>query len=121
MNVLGCDRQSVRATVQPAARVAAVLKPPEAIQAKLIVGQGPSGPKGDTGSAGPGGGVDLSYVHNQGSASSTWLIVHNLGKYPSFSVVDSAGDLIEGDPDWIDLNTLQINFSAAFSGRAYLN
>ena len=62
----------------------------------------------------------LYYVHNQGSASSTWNISHNLGAYPNVTVVDSAGSQVEGSVDYTDDNTIVISFSAPFGGKAFL-
>ena len=39
--------------------------------------------------------ADLNYVHYQDSPQDTWIIQHNLDKYPSVTVVNSAG---ESDP-----------------------
>ena len=61
------------------------------------------------------------YVHSQELASIEWLVVHNMGKYPSVSVVDSANDEVTGEVNYIDTNSLTIKFTAAFSGKAYLN
>jgi hypothetical protein len=70
---------------------------------------------------GAGGGADKNYVHNQGLAASVWDIAHNLGKRPSVTVVDSGATLVEGDIHYVDDNTVQLTFSAAFAGAAYLN
>lgn len=64
---------------------------------------------------------DTNYTHTQVSASAVWNIVHNLGKYPSVTVIDSAGSKVEGDYDYVDVNTVQLTFSAAFAGTASLN
>ncbi len=64
---------------------------------------------------------DKSYVHYQRTSSNSWGIVHNLNKYPSVTVVDSAGSIVIGDILYNDLNTITINFTGAFSGKAYLN
>lgn len=79
------------------------------------MGYGLQGPRGPTGSG------DLSFQYAQGVASAIWLITHNLGKYPSVTVVDSAGEQVEGGIEFIDANSLRITFSAAFTGKAYLN
>ena len=42
--------------------------------------------RGNSGSAAPS-----TYVHEQSVASATWTAVHNLGSFPSVTVVDSAG------------------------------
>lgn len=65
--------------------------------------------------------VDKTFVHTQSSASSTWSITHNLGKFPSVSIVDSAENLVLGDVTYINNNSLTISFSATFSGKAYIN
>lgn len=53
--------------------------------------------------------------------STTWIIVHNLQKFPALEVIDSGGTTIEGDIHYIDKNTVQLTFSAAFSGTATCN
>jgi len=65
--------------------------------------------------------VDKRYVHNQNTTSSTWVVAHNLNKFPSVTVVDSAGTIVIGEIDYIDMNNVTLTFSAAFSGVAYLN
>jgi hypothetical protein len=64
---------------------------------------------------------DLTYTHQQNQASADWLVTHGLGKFPSVTVIDSAGDQVDGDPVYIDQNSLRMVFSSAFSGRAFLN
>ena len=64
---------------------------------------------------------DKNYVHRQDVASDEWEISHNLDKYPSVSVVDSAGNIIYGNVHYISLNLIKIYFKSAFTGRAYLN
>lgn len=80
---------------------------------------GPTGAVGPTGLTGPSG--DLSFQYAQGPASATWMVTHNLGKFPSVTVVDSAGEEVEGDVQYLDNNSLRLVFSAAFTGNAYLN
>lgn len=64
---------------------------------------------------------DKNYVHNQGSASNIWNITHSLNKYVSVTVVDSAGTVVIGQIDYVDLNNITITFNASFSGDAYIN
>lgn len=61
------------------------------------------------------------YVHNQIAANNVWEINHNLGKFPSVSIVDSAGTVVIGDVSHIDINNLTISFASGFAGTAYLN
>lgn len=62
-----------------------------------------------------------SYVHTQHEASDTWFIDHQMGRYPSVTVVDSAGTMVFGDVNYDNENQVTITFTAAFSGKAYLN
>ena len=64
---------------------------------------------------------DLNYVHTQNTASDTWVIVHNLNKYPSATIINSAGDEVIGDIFYDNLNQITITFKGAFKGKATLN
>lgn len=61
------------------------------------------------------------FVYNQPVASSVWVIDHPLNKRPSVTVVDSAGSVVVGDITYNSDLQLEIRFSGAFSGKAYLN
>lgn len=61
------------------------------------------------------------YVHTQSTASAIWTINHNLGKYPSVTIVDSAKNEVFGDVEYTSVNSVKLNFTAAFSGQAFLN
>ncbi len=50
-----------------------------------------------------------------------WIIIHNLKRYPSVSIVDSSGALVFGDVTYISENELHVRFQAPFSGICYLN
>ena len=62
-----------------------------------------------------------TYIHEQGVASDIWEINHDLNKLPSITVVDSADNVVVGDEQYIDKNTVIIRFSNSFKGKAYLN
>lgn len=64
---------------------------------------------------------DKKYTHTQPTPSTNWIIEHNLNKFPSVSVVNNNNLLMYGETTYIDENNLTINFSAGFSGKAYLN
>ena len=64
---------------------------------------------------------DKNFVYVQPTPSNTWIINHNLNKYCSVTVVDSAKTEIIGDLKYIDLNTLILTFVGTFSGQAYCN
>lgn len=62
------------------------------------------------------------YTHEQGVASDTWVIEHNLNKKPSVTVVDTADE--EQIPDrkkYNNKNTVTLYFLSEFAGKAYLN
>jgi len=62
-----------------------------------------------------------SYVHTQSAPSATWSVTHNLGYFPSVSVVDSGGTVVIGDVIYVSENEVSIEFSSAFGGKAYLS
>lgn len=66
-------------------------------------------------------GMDAHYEHTQAVASATWVINHNLGKYPSVTIVDSGGNEWITDIEYNSLNQCTARFSAAFGGKAYCN
>jgi hypothetical protein len=60
-------------------------------------------------------------LSSQGVPATVWNIQHNLGKFPSVSVINNNNVVINGEVTYIDNNNVQLNFSAGFSGKAYLN
>ena len=62
-----------------------------------------------------------TYVHNQTKPNVEWTITHTMNKFPSVTIVDSAGSIVEGAVDYINLNSCKITFCGAFSGKAYFN
>ena len=71
---------------------------------------------------------DKNILHTQSSASNSWTVDHNMGKYPSVSIVEcdpsaneTDGDLVIGEVTYNSINQLTIKFAAAISGVAYIN
>lgn len=62
-----------------------------------------------------------TFEHNQMIPSNVWVITHNLDKFPSVAVVDSAGSAVVGNVSYINNNQIDVEFSFPFSGKAYLN
>ena len=62
-----------------------------------------------------------TFVFEQGIPSDIWTINHNLGKFPSITVVDTGETVITGEYTYIDNNNVRLDFSVAFPGKAYLN
>lgn len=63
----------------------------------------------------------IGFSHDQIVASNKWIINHNMDKYPSVTVVDSAGSMVVGDVEYVSSNQIILYFIAEFSGKAYLN
>lgn len=65
--------------------------------------------------------ISKTYMFEQAIPSATWEIQHNLNKYPSVSIVDSAGSVVMGDVLYVDKNKVVLTFIGQFNGKAYLN
>ena len=67
------------------------------------------------------------FTHHQNTASTTWVINHNLNTFPSVSIkFSSSDDIYEnvgafGGVTYNNENTITITLAAAESGYAYLN
>lgn len=62
-----------------------------------------------------------TYTHIQDTASDTWVINHNLDYHPSIEVVDSAGTVVIGNYQYVNVNTVIATFTSPFAGKAYLS
>lgn len=63
-----------------------------------------------------------TYVHTQAIPAAEWIINHHFtDKFPSVTVVDSAGTEVIGDVTYTGPSQVVLNFAAEFSGKAYLN
>ena len=62
----------------------------------------------------------VRHVHTQGASSAVWTITHALGGYPSVTVVDSSKTVVFGEISYTSMSQVVVNFTAAFSGYAYL-
>lgn len=63
----------------------------------------------------------MTYVHEQGIASDTWVIEHNLNKFPTVVLVDSAGTTFRAAVTYNGLNKCTVQMNGATTGVAYLN
>lgn len=88
----------------------------------IILTEAATGPQGPAGPTGPQGasGVMTTIVHDQSSASATWTINHNQGRYPSVDIIDSAGNHVIGDIKHNSVNQLVATFDNAFAGKAII-
>ena len=64
---------------------------------------------------------DKNFVFTQAVASNTWVIQHNLNKFPSVTSVNVNNIEMFGEVVFADVNNLTINFTSASSGKAYIN
>ena len=62
-----------------------------------------------------------TFEFDQGVPATTWDITHNLGKFPSITVIDTGNTVVFGEYDYVSNNRVTLTFSAAFAGKAYLN
>lgn len=65
--------------------------------------------------------LDANFVFTQTSPSATWVVNHNLNKYCSVTVVDSADNIVYGEVLYNSLNQITLTFAGAFSGKAFFN
>ena len=72
----------------------------------------------------PDGTYDIAtetFEFEQGEASDTWVIEHNLNKFPTVMTVDSAGRQFQAEVIYDSLNQVTISINGATKGKAYLN
>jgi hypothetical protein len=94
-----------------------------------ISGEGPSVTGGSIGSGSGTSGpvvptvpVDVtSFTFSQPTPAASWLITHNLNGFPSVTTTDLAGNVIVGQVQYLNANTVLVVFSTPVAGVAYLN
>jgi hypothetical protein len=62
-----------------------------------------------------------TFIFTQGVAATTWNITHNLGKFPSITVIDTGNTVVTGEYNYTSNINVILTFSAGFAGKAYLN
>lgn len=62
-----------------------------------------------------------TYIHDQAVPSDTWVVEHNMGKFPSVTVIDSAGTQFMVQVEYNSRNKLTIYMNGSTTGKAYLN
>lgn len=63
----------------------------------------------------------MTWEFTQSTGATTWTIAHNLGKFPSATIVDNNGNVCIGEILYTSNNVITLTFTTAFSGKAYLN
>lgn len=74
----------------------------------------------DPGEVTPGTG-DLTYTHIQSVASVTWVVAHNLGKYPNVTNINAVGEEIETDVTHNSVNQYTVTWGTATTGTSIAN
>ena len=69
---------------------------------------------------------EITYIHIQSSTSNTWVVNHDLHRFPSVTVVDTSNNIVQGKVIYNSDKQLTITFfnagsAHAFQGKAYLN
>lgn len=62
-----------------------------------------------------------TFIYEQAVPNTEWVITHNLGKFPSVTVVDSAGNVFFSVVKYINENTCVVTMNMPMNGTAYLN
>jgi hypothetical protein len=62
-----------------------------------------------------------TFVYQQYTSAAVWTVDHPLKKYPSVTIIDSAGTECFGIVNYISTSQLTVSFSAPFSGKCVLN
>ena len=62
-----------------------------------------------------------TFIFTQNVPSTTWNITHNLGKFPSITVIDTGNTVVVGEYNYTSNTNVILTFSAGFAGKAYLN
>lgn len=117
-------RQTEFLAIDAPGDVQVVELPAEIIELVEVAEQGLPGPQGLQGIQGETGAPGLSganYVHAQSVPAADWVISHGLSRYPSVTVVDSAGSTVIGNVEYVSANQVVVHFNGAFGGSAFLN
>ena len=81
--------------------------------------EGIQGPQGDKGDKGDPGEASTTYSHVQSNAETEWIIAHNLNSsYVQVQVINNHGKIVLCDIDFVDANTVKLNFANPVIGTA---
>lgn len=84
------------------------------VQVVEVIYPGPQGPPGLSGTEA------VSFVHQQQSPSTTWVINHNLGFRPSVELLDTGSQEIDGEIAHPSVNQTVVTLNPATAGIARL-
>lgn len=64
--------------------------------------------------------TDFYFAYGQTTPEATWVINHNLMRFPGVTVIDGDKNEVVGNVEYINQNSLEIKFSSEQTGTAYL-
>lgn len=64
---------------------------------------------------------DKSVSFEQSAPATVWVVLHELDKYPSVTVIDSDGELTLCEIEYTNENTVTLRFSEPTAGMVYIN
>ena len=64
---------------------------------------------------------DMGQAYTQSSPSTIWNIAHTLGFTPNLTIVDTQGNVVEGQIEYISPTQIQATFSEPIAGIAYIS
>jgi hypothetical protein len=68
-----------------------------------------------------GSGSIAGFVYDRNSiVAATWIIDHNLNRYPQVTLIDDTGAMFEADIFYNSLNQVTVSFAQPTSGKAVL-
>ncbi len=118
------EHDDLSVTLEEAAELDVIITPEQGLRGPRGFPGSPGAPgtpgiPGPPGPPGPAG--DTPYVHEQPVPDVVWVVAHGLGRIPAVTVIDSAGEEVDGEVVHLSVNRLELRFTAAFSGRAVCN
>lgn len=64
---------------------------------------------------------DSTYIHVQNDPSTTWIVFHNMQKYPTPLVMNDLGEVVLTDISYPSLDVMHVNFGRPTTGSVTLN
>lgn len=83
-----------------------------------VINAGPQGPTGPQGVPGSADGEVFRYVHTQGVAATSWVVNHNLGGYPSITLLDYLGEEFYANVNYPNANQAIVTLTVPDIGTA---
>ncbi len=62
-----------------------------------------------------------TFAYTQNTPAIVWDVVHDLNRYPSVTVVNTEGQVVQPDITYVSSNEIKISFAFPYTGSVYLN